>query len=298
VECTRADEPLFECVVNVSEGRDDQALAAFSAAAGAALLDLHRDPDHNRAVLTLAGGPDVVAVAARALAASVVERLDLRGHSGAHPRLGVLDVVPFVPFLPGGPPPGDLAGAVRLRDDFARWLGTTLGVPAFLYGPLGDGGQRTLPEVRRRAFAADDGLVPDFGPAAAHPRAGATAVGARTILVAYNVWVSSVEIARVVAPRLRSPAVRALGLAVGRRAQVSSNLVDPVRVGPAEAYDAVARLVTEAGGAVEGAELVGLVPEVVLAAVPVERWDALGLSAESSIESRLRRHSAEVDPEG
>jgi glutamate formiminotransferase len=277
----------LECVVNVSEGRDEAVLAALSASAGPTFLDLHRDPHHNRAVLTLAGAPDDVAAAARSLATATVGRLDLRAHHGAHPRLGVLDVVPFVPYDPGHATPGDLTAAVAHRDEFARWLADELGVPSFLYGPLPGGRDRSLPDIRRHAFAPTAGLAPDFGPARPDPSAGATAVGARRVLVAYNVWVSSLEVARLIAPRVRGPHVRALALAVGDRAQVSCNLLEPDAFGPAQLYDAVAALAAEAGGAVEGAELVGLLPEVVLAAVPPARRPELGLSAEATIESRL-----------
>jgi glutamate formiminotransferase / 5-formyltetrahydrofolate cyclo-ligase len=279
---------LLECVVNVSEGRDEATLDRLAAAAGPALLDRHRDPDHNRSVLTLAGAPDLVADAARALAVATVTRLDLRQHTGAHPRLGVLDVVPFVPYEPGCPAPADLTVAVAERDRFAAWLASELGVPSFLYGPLPGGRTRTLPELRRLAFGpAPGGLAPDYGPARPDPRTGATAVGARRVLVAYNVWVSSVEVARRVAPLVRGPWVRALGLAVGSRAQVSCNLVEPDRCGPEPLYDAVAVLAAEAGGRVEGGELVGLIPEAVLAAVPTGRRRELGLAEESTVESRL-----------
>jgi glutamate formiminotransferase len=201
----------------------------------------------------------------------------------------VLDVVPFVPYEPGGRPPDDLGAAVVLRDEFARWISGELGVPSFLYGPLPGGRDRSLPVVRRHAFGAAEagGLTPDYGPAVADPSTGATAVGARPVLVAYNVWVSSVEVARRVAPLVRRAEVRALGLAVGARAQVSCNLIDPARYGPGVLYDAVAALVTHAGGAVQGCELVGLLPEVVLTAVPASRWRELGLSEEATVESRL-----------
>jgi len=278
----------MECVVNVSEGRDEALLNGLAAAAGPALLDQHRDPDHNRTVFTLAGHADLVAEASRALATATLAHLDLRRHTGAHPRLGVLDVVPFVPYEPGRPAPEDLTAAVTQRDRFARWLGEDMGVPSFVYGPLPGGRTRSLPELRRLAFGpAPGGLLPDRGPAQADPRSGASAVGARRTLVAYNVWVSSAEVARRVAPLVRGPEVRALGLAVGTRAQVSCNLVDPDRYGPGRLYDAVAVLVREAGGRVDGGELVGLIPESVLATVPPDRQAELGLSEEATVESRL-----------
>ncbi len=279
---------IFECVINVSEGRDDAVLAQLAAAAGPALLDLHRDPDHHRSVFTLAGHADAVALAARSLSRATVAHLDLRDHAGAHPRFGLVDVVPFVPYEPGSPAPHDLTDAVTLRDDFAQWLGAELGVPSFLYGPLPGGRTRSLPDVRRHAFGGAGGLTPDFGPVRADPRAGVTAVGARPVLVAYNVWVSSAEVARRVAPLVRRPEVRAIGLAVGGRAQVSCNLVDPDRIGPERLYDEVATQVAHAGGAVSGGELVGLIPQVVLADVPANRWAELGLSQGVTVESRLR----------
>jgi glutamate formiminotransferase len=232
----------------------------------------------------LAGEAESVIHAVQALARASVAGLDLGTHQGAHPRQGVLDVVPFIPYIPGRLPSHDLVEVVVLRDAFARWMSATLGVPTFLYGPLRGGEHRTLPQLRRHAFTD---LAPDFGPTHPHPTAGATAVGARSVLVAYNVWVSSVEVARTVAPLVRGPAVRALGLAVGRGAQVSCNLVDPAEVGPAEVYDTVRDLVEEAGGAVEGAELVGLLPVAILRAVPTSRWTQLGLSAGKTVEARL-----------
>ena len=279
---------IFECVVNLSEGRDDVVLAELAAAASPLLLDVHRDPHHHRSVFTLAGEADPLAAAARHLAEATVARLELTGHEGVHPRLGVLDVVPFTPYLPDRPPPADLRAAVALRDDFARWLSRDLGVPSFLYGPLPDGADRTLPQLRRHAFAT---MAPDFGPPRPHRTAGATAVGARPVLVAYNVWVSPADVARPVARQIRGPRVRALGLSVGDRAQVSCNLIDPGALGPAELYDAVAGLVTEAGGAVHGGELVGLLPRVILQAIPPARWPELGLSADSTVEARLDRRS-------
>jgi glutamate formiminotransferase/glutamate formiminotransferase/formiminotetrahydrofolate cyclodeaminase len=263
---------VLECVVNVSEGRNAAILEVLASAAGGSLLDLHSDPHHNRSVLTLAG--DSVEADVRALAAEAVARLDLRAHTGVHPRLGVVDVVPFVP-LEGS----SLDDAVAARDRFLEWAAVELGLPGFAYGP-----ERTLPDVRRRAFAG--GLAPDAGPATPHPTAGAVCVGARPLLVAYNVWLAQdagVDRAREVARSVRGPAVRALGLEVGGRRQLSMNLVDPMRVGPADAYDAVAAMAT-----LDGAELVGLLPEAVLNRVPAARWGELDLERSRTIEARLR----------
>ncbi|HEX2041356.1 MAG TPA: hypothetical protein VHF24_01855 [Acidimicrobiales bacterium] len=263
---------MLECVVNVSEGRRAPAIAAIAAAGGGCLLDVHSDPYHHRSVLTLAGGHDLED-AVRAVAAEAVHRIDLRGHAGAHPRLGAVDVVPFVPLLDTA-----LEDAVAARHRFAAWAARELGLPCFLYGP-----ERSLPEVRRLAFA---GIEPDAGPPVPHPTAGAVCVGARPVLVAYNVWLgpeADVSQARAVAAALRGPAVRALGLDVGGQPQVSMNLVDPLSFGPDRAYDEVA-----ARAPVARAELVGLLPAAVLDRVPEHRWVELDLDPSSTIESRLR----------
>ena len=257
---------MLECVVNVSEGRDTALLDALSAAAGAGLLDRHEDPDHHRSVFTLLGQQ-----APRQLARRAVALLDLGRHAGVHPRLGVVDVVPFVPL-------GETAlpDAVAARDAFAAWAAAELGLPCFHYGP-----ERTLPEVRRRAFVD---LAPDAGPPAPHPTAGACCVGARPALVAYNVWLAqpNLALAQAVAAAVRSPAVRALGLACGQRVQVSMNLIDPLGTGPEQAFDAVAALAP-----VAGAELVGLLPAAVLERVPPDRFTELGLSSDRTIEARV-----------
>ena len=259
--------------MNVSEGTDRAAVAALTQAAGSTLLDVHADADHNRAVLTLAGAG--VEDDARRLARVAVERLDIRLHRGAHPRLGVVDVVPFVP-LAGS----TMADAVAARDRFAAWMGATLAVPCFRYGP-----DRSLPEVRRGAFTT---LTPDAGPPRPHPTAGATAVGARPVLVAYNVWLADPDVAaaRRIATSLRGPAVRALAFELAGRAQVSFNLIRPLELGPAEAYDAVRQLAP-----VRRAELVGLLPAAVLERVSPERWGELDLAAERTIEWRLERRA-------
>jgi glutamate formiminotransferase len=264
------DEPVLECVVNVSEGRRLDVLDAIVAAGDGDLLDVHRDPFHNRAVVTLVGEE-----APRAVTRAAVQRLDARTHEGVHPRLGVVDVVPFVPLAGRA-----IEDALQARDAFAAWAAEELGVPCFLYGP-----ERSLPEIRRQAWRQ---LAPDVGPRVAHETAGACCVGARGVLVAYNVYLASAEVgeARRVAAAIRGSHLRALGLAVGERVQVSMNLIDPGVVGPAEAYDEVAALTV-----VTEAELVGLVPRSVLDAVPRSRWAQLGLDEDQTIEARLAERS-------
>ena len=263
---------VLECVVNVSEGRDGSVLRALRLAAGPSLLDEHSDPWHHRSVLTLAG-PEVEE-AARQVVSEAVARIDLRAHRGSHPRLGAADVVPFAP-LEGS----TLADAVAARDRFARWAADSLGVPSFVFGP-----ERSLPQVRRHAFTS---LAPTAGPDRPHPSAGAVSVGARGLLVAYNLWLgpgSDAQDARRVAAAIRGPGVRALGLDLDGVAQVSCNLINPLAVGPDAAFDAVARHVE-----VARAELVGLVPAPVLEAIPSSRWRTLDLSPSRTIEARLEQ---------
>jgi glutamate formiminotransferase / 5-formyltetrahydrofolate cyclo-ligase len=268
---------VLACVVNISEGRDARRLDLLAEVVGPALLDLHADAAHHRAVFTLAATE-----APRALATRAVELLDIREHMGAHPRSGVVDVVPFVPL-----DDRSWHDAVAARDAFATWLGTEHEVPCFLYGP-----ERSLPEVRRLAF---HDLLPDAGPASPHPTAGATAVGARHPLVAFNVWMASPDlaVAKQVAAAIRGPTIRALGLQVGAATQVSMNLVEPLVTGPREARALVLQHLLTAGASIDRTELVGLVPEAVLRATPAGEWDDLDLSTDRTIEARLARRSAE-----
>ena len=288
-----AGSALAECVVNISEGRDRSVVDAVASAAGDALLDIHTDGVHHRSVLTLGGSLDDVEVAARRVVTAAVDRIDLGTHTGVHPRLGAADVVPFV-LLPrsGVAASVDPQWSVAARDRFAEWAGDVLSLPCFLYGPL-----RSLPEVRRSAFTS---IAPDTGPPEPHPTAGATAVGARPVLIAYNLWIDgpvdagpdpgprqALSTARSVASELRGPALRTLGLPVGDGAQVSCNLVDVTSVSVVDVYDRVAAAVERQGCSIRRAELVGLLPEVQLHAVPHHRWVELDLAEDRTIEARL-----------
>jgi glutamate formiminotransferase len=270
---------VLECVINISEGRNLDLLDDLSSEAGESLRDRHADSFHNRSVFTLINDADPLIRDVRALVTASFEALDLRDHEGVHPRFGVVDVVPYVALDPETP-----SSAVLLRDETARWISETFEVPTFLYGPV-KGTFRTLPEVRKHAFTE---LSPDFGPAAASPELGAAAVGARAILVAWNIWLSGVsrDETRVIVKAIRRSEVRALALRAGEHMQVSCNLIDPMVVGPGIVYDDVAALLPK-GGEIVRCELVGLVPRAVLEAQERSRWEQLGLSDAQTIEGRL-----------
>lgn len=211
--------------------------------------------------------------------------LDLRRHEGVHPRFGSVDVVPFVSLrldTEGLVTDGPIAEGEAARDVFVAWASESLGLPCFAYGP-----ERSLPEVRRNAFAS---VAPDAGPGEPHPTLGACAVGARPVLVAYNLWIDAdLATARAIARTIRTGELRALGLQTGERVQVSCNLIAPFELGPAEAYDAVTAIAEKAGAVVTGTEVVGLVPERVLRNTPRDRWRQLGLDPGHTIEAALRR---------
>jgi len=265
---------MLECVVNISEGRDASRLRTLGDLAGTSLLDLHADPDHNRCVLTLSGGDDSLAEAVRAVTRWAVGELDLNAHVGVHPRLGVVDVVPWVDL--DDPWESATPRSLAARDGFARWAADELDLPCFCYGP-----DRSLPDLRRLAWRS---VTPDHGPAQPHPTAGAVAVGARGVMIAYNLWLADDRLAtaRSLAGAIRRPGLRTLGLATSRGVQVSCNLTDPAHLGPDQAYDLVA-----GGAQVAWAELVGLLPRAVLDRIAPGRWQELGLSPAETIEARL-----------
>jgi glutamate formiminotransferase / 5-formyltetrahydrofolate cyclo-ligase len=271
---------VLECVVNVSEGDDPVLVASFGEAAGRLLLDTHADADHNRSVLSLAGTPDRLHEATATVTRRAVASLDLAQHAGVHPRLGVVDVVPFVDLYDPWAPWSAASKAARAR--YAAWAADELALPGFLYGP-----ERTLPEIRRTAWRT---LPPDVGPDRPHPTAGAVCVGVRGVLVAYNLFVGApVGVAEDVAREIRRPGVRALAFVTAGGIQVSCNLTAPAQLGPADVYDLVAAAVERRGGRVIGAELVGLLPAALLDRIPEDRWSPLGIGPEQTIEARLLR---------
>jgi glutamate formiminotransferase len=286
----------LESVPNFSEGRDRETIEALAAALSetAELLDVHSDPDHNRSVFTLVGEEDALVAALLAGVACARERIDLREHEGAHPRIGAADVVPIVAVDP--------ADAERARECallVAGRIGAELQLPVFLYGQSGEGRGPAFfrhGDLQARIDAGE--VVPDFGPARLDPRAGGVIVGARRPLIAFNINLvtDDAEAARAIAAVVRErggglPGVRALGLYLPRagHAQVSMNVED---FEAAALHDILARVEQEAqesGVEVKGAELVGLMPAgaAVAAAGSLLRID--GFNAEHVLELRLLR---------
>jgi glutamate formiminotransferase len=283
---------VLECVPNVSVGRRREVVEQLAGACRAPLLDVHADPDHNRSVFTLvADAADDVEAAAVRLAGAVARIVDRSWREGVHPRLGALDVVPFV-ALSGTPEAR--ASAVRTAQYFAGWLGDTLDVPTFLYDEA-DPQERALPHVRRDAFVR---RMPDYGPSEPHPKLGAAAVGARPPLVAINCELDrdDVDLARRIADDVRErggglPGVRALGfeLPSRRRAQVSLNVTDLEATGVEEACADVARAARAEGADLARIELVGLMPRAALEECSPAFRRRAGLGDEQTIEGRLER---------
>src|SRR5918995_1557776 len=266
--------PLFEAVPNFSEGKDATKISriteAVRAVSGVRILDLHSDPDHNRSVLTFAGGEDSVLEGPLVLAKACAAELDLASQTGEHPRMGVLDVLPFVP-LEGA----TMDDAVGLAHRAGEILGS-LGFPVFYYGSAATAShRRSLPDIRRGGY-------------------GAVAVGARPFLVAFNAYLdtSDVEVARAVATRVREsggglPAVRALGFGVGGKAQVSMNLTDLEQTPIPVAFEAVRSAAADLGASVESTELVGLAPLEAILQTARYYLGLRELNAQHVLETRL-----------
>jgi glutamate formiminotransferase len=287
----------LEAVPNFSEGRDRATIDAIDGALSrhARLLDVHSDPDHNRSVFTLVGSDEAVVDALVAGVECARERIDLRVHEGAHPRIGAADVVPVVPLRPG-----DMERAREAASGLARRIGEGLGLPVFLYGELAPGrGPAFFREGGTEGLArrlSEGELAPDFGPAELDESAGGVIVGARKPLIAFNVDLrgGSVEDARAIAAVVRErdggfPGVRALGLDLpgAGRVQVSMNVEDWEA---SALHEIVARIEAEAaavGVEVAGSELVGLMPAGAAAAAAGAMLRIDGFDASRLIETRL-----------
>jgi glutamate formiminotransferase len=259
---------LIECVPNFSEGRDGAVVRAIGCAIanvpGARILRSEMDADHNRSVITFVAPPESVGEAAEAAIAKAAELIDLRGHAGAHPRIGAADVVPFVPLGGAG-----MRDCVRIARAVGAETWRRLGVPVYFYEEAALAPERKRLENVRRGGFEQPALTPDLGGLCLHPTAGACIIGARNLLVAFNVNLTTgdVAIARAIARKIREssgglPALKAMGVflpSVGM-AQVSMNLTNFERTPPHVAYQAVRAEAESRGVGIAGTQIVGLIP--------------------------------------
>ena len=290
---------LVVCVPNFSEGRRTDVIDAICdalAGGGARLVYRQADPEHHRLDTTIVGSPDAVRASALAGAAEAAELIDMTTHAGGHPRMGAADVIPFVPLSQIS-----MDEVVELARAFAVELAAALGIPVYLYDRAATSPERaSLAEVRKGEFeglreaVARGERLPDFGPHRIG-RAGATAVGARKPLVAFNVYLTGTEdAAKEIARSVREssgglPAVRAIGFAVPERGAVtvSMNLVDIDVTSPRVAFDAARELATERGMEVRSSEIVGLVPRAALGEDDIGYLRLEGFDADAQILERL-----------
>jgi glutamate formiminotransferase len=293
-----ATESLVECVPNFSEGSSADTLSAIAeairSAGGVWLLDQTADADHQRSVYTLAGYPGRVMAAMEAAVEVAIERIDMRVQRGQHPRLGAVDVIPFVPF-------GDttMEQCIEGSRRFAATLAERFDLPVYLYAEAATRPERrVLADIRRPGFEGleaamgQPGHAPDFGPSRPHPTAGATVVGARRFLIAYNIQLSTtdVAVARRLASRVRErdgglPAVQALGIDLASQGcvQLSMNLLDHGRTPLWHIWETVDQLARAEGVSMLDSELIGLAP----AAALLDVADHIGVASGRSLEERI-----------
>lgn len=293
---------MIECVPNVSDGRRldviEEMARAIRTSSGTKLLDCSSDRSHNRSVFTFVGEPQALEAAVLALYERAVAAIDLRTHRGVHPRLGAVDVVPFVP-LAGA----TMADCVNLAKRVGEAVGRRFHVPVYLYEDAATRpARRQLEHIRRGQFEgltarmAAEGWAPDFGPSVPHPTAGASAIGARPILIAFNVNLDTdqLEVAKSIASAIRQsggglPYVKAMGVELTERGlvQVSMNLTNFQQTSVRRAFDAVNQDAARRGVRVRESEIVGLIPE---AAVSQEDAKTMLLTEpleKKTIEARL-----------
>jgi glutamate formiminotransferase len=294
---------IIECIPNVSEGRRTEVIEALTAAVqvdGVRLLDRSSDASHNRTVLTMAGDAAALEAAVLALFEVAIRRIDLRTHSGEHPRLGAVDVVPFVP-IEGA----TMADCVALARETGADVARRFELPVFLYEEAATApGRRNLEDIRRGEF---EGLTaklssrdwaPDFGPASPHLSAGAAVIGARMPLIAFNINLATdrLDVARTIAAAIRHSSggfryVKAMGVPLRDRGivQVSMNLTNVEKTPILRVFEVVAREAARHGVIVLESEIVGLVPAAALVAVASQALQLRDFAPTQVLESRLRQ---------
>jgi glutamate formiminotransferase / 5-formyltetrahydrofolate cyclo-ligase len=294
---------LIECIPNVSEGRRPEVVAAMAAAirgvAGVRLLDHTADPSHNRSVFTLVGDAGGVERAVLALFERAIADIDLRRHTGEHPRLGAVDVVPFVP-IEGV----TMADCVALARKVGAEVSARFQVPVYLYEEASDNpARKNLEDIRRGEFEglaakmATAGWAPDFGPSAPHPSAGAVVIGARMPLIAYNINLATdrLDVAKKIAAAIRHSSggyryVKAMGITLQDRGivQVSMNLTNFEKTPIFRVFETVKREAERYGVAVLESEIVGLVPAAALHGAAEFYLQIQGFTPDQVLENKLR----------
>lgn len=295
--------PVIESIPNVSEGRRPDVVARLADAVrgtpGARLLDHSADPSHNRSVFTLAGDAPAVAAAVLALFEEAVAAIDLRTHRGEHPRLGAVDVVPFVP-IEGA----TMADCVALARQVGADVSARFGIPVFLYEEAAaHAGRRHLEDIRRGGFEGlaakmvTTGWAPDFGPPLPHPSAGATVIGARAPLIAYNINLNSdrLDVAKKIAAAIRQSGgglkhVKAAGFRLDHRGlvQVSMNLTNYAETPILRVFEAVKREAGQYGVSILESEIIGLVPAAALVSCAASDLQLARFGPDQILENRLR----------
>jgi len=294
---------IIESIPNLSEGRRPEVVEAIASAiraiAGVRLLDYSSDASHNRSVFTLAGEAQPLKAAILAIYEQALAHIDLRTHQGEHPRLGAVDVVPFVP-IEGV----TMAQCVDLAKEVAREVATRFNVPIYLYEEASNNpARKNLEDIRRGEFEglaakmASDGWTPDFGPSMPHASAGASVIGARMPLIAYNINLSTdrLDVARKIAAAIRHSSggyrfVKAAGFELKDRGivQVSMNLTNYEKTPIFRVFETVKREAERYGVTILESEIVGLVPAAALNVVAEYYLQIAGFKAEQVLENKLR----------
>jgi glutamate formiminotransferase len=294
---------IVECVPNFSEGRRKEVVDAIANAIasvrGVRLLDTEMDPNHNRSVITFIGDRTAVAEGAFQGAKAAVARIDMNTHRGEHPRVGALDVLPFVPILGV-----TMEDCIALARSVGKRIAEELQVPVYLYEAAATRpDRRALPDVRRGeyeglkvAIETDPDRRPDFGPSRLHPTAGACIVGARPVLIAWNVNLATkdIHVAKRIAKAIREsdgglPAVRAKGFELADRGlvQVSMNMTDYHKTSLVQAYEAILALAAKEGVEIAESEIIGLVPLDAILAGATQYFKLARFHREQILETRL-----------
>ncbi|RIE06916.1 glutamate formimidoyltransferase [Candidatus Cryosericum terrychapinii] len=292
---------VIECVPNISEGRNADKVGAIAGVierSGAKLLDLSSDPNHNRTVITYAGEPQAVAEAAFDVAKAAIASIDLTQHHGEHPRMGAVDVIPFIPV--GGV---TMAECCEIAEQVGKRIGQELNVPVYLYAESARVPQRRkLPTIREGEFEGfaekikDPAWQPDFGPAERHPTAGCVAVGARNFLIAYNIDLdtSDVTIANRIAKSMRESSgglmnvqARGIFLEDKQRAQVSMNILNFATTPLCRVFELVKMEAARYGVGIVESELIGLAPAQAFMDVASYYLQLPGLSRDALVETRI-----------